>query len=195
MGSIADASAWSFYPGKNLGAFGDGGAVVTDDATLDGRVRMMRNYGSRIKYRNEVRGINSRLDEIQAAILAVKLRKLDVAIAQRRKIAAKYLDELAGLPIVLPQVPSWADPSWHLFVIRHSDRDGLQERLEKRGVETHIHYPIPPHMQPAYAELGYSPGDFPVAEAIHREVLSLPIWPSMSEKQIEHVILAMRSCA
>ena len=195
VGNLADISAWSFYPGKNLGAFGDGGAVMTGDDALDDAVRALRNYGSRVKYHHEVMGFNSRLDEIQAAVLAVKLRYLDTAYAQRRKIAARYLEGLAGLPILLPQVPDWADPAWHLFVIRHSDRDGLQKRLTELGIDTLIHYPIPPHLQPAYAELGYAPGDFPIAEAIHREVLSLPMWPGMSEAQIERVIAAVRSCA
>jgi len=195
VGNLADISAWSFYPGKNLGAFGDGGAVMTDDDALDDAVRALRNYGSRIKYHNEVKGYNSRLDDIQAAVLAVKLRSLDAASAERRKIAARYLEGFASLPIVLPHVPAWASPAWHLFVIRHPDRDGLQQRLTALGIGTLIHYPIPPHLQPAYAELGYSPGDFPIAEAIHREVLSLPLWPGMSEVQVERVIAAVRACA
>jgi dTDP-4-amino-4,6-dideoxygalactose transaminase len=195
VGNLADISAWSFYPGKNLGAFGDGGAVMTDDDALDGTVRALRNYGSRTRYHHEVMGFNSRLDDIQAAVLAVKLRYLDTATAQRRKIAARYLKGLAGLPIVLPHTPGWADPAWHLFVIRHSDRDGLQKRLTELGIDTRIHYPIPPHLQPAYAGLGYSPGDFPIAEAIHREVLSLPMWPGMSDAQVERVIAAVRCYA
>ena len=195
VGVLADISAWSFYPGKNLGAFGDGGAVMTGNAGLDDAVRALRNYGSRVKYHNEVKGFNSRLDEIQAAVLKVKLRYLDNAATERRKIAARYLDALGGLPILLPQVPGWADPAWHLFVVRSSDRDGLRQRLAKLGVETHIHYPVPPHLQPAYAELGYASGDFPIAEAIHREVLSLPLWPGMSKAQFDHVVAAVRSCA
>jgi len=195
VGNLADISAWSFYPGKNLGAFGDGGAVTTDDSALDDTVRALRNYGSRIKYRNELKGVNSRLDDVQAAVLAVKLRWLDTAIVQRRRIAARYLDELAGLPIMLPSVPAWAEPVWHLFVIRHQDRDALKNRLFEFGIETGIHYPIPPHLQPAYADLGFRPGDFPITEAIHREVLSLPIWPGMTEGQVERVIRAVRVCA
>lgn len=195
VGNLADISAWSFYPSKNLGAFGDGGAVMTDHESLDDAVRTLRNYGSRAKYHNEVKGFNSRLADIQAAVLAVKLRYLDTANAQRRSIAERYLDGLAGLSIVLPQVPKWATPAWHLFVIRHSDRDGLQKRLTDLRIVTFIHYPIPPHVQPAYGELGYSSGDFPVAEAIHREVLSLPMWPGMNEAQVERVIAAVRSCA
>lgn len=193
VGALADISAWSFYPAKNLGAFGDGGAVMTVDGALDDAVRVLRNYGSRSKYRNEVMGFNSRLDEIQAAVLAVKLRHLDEATAQRRKIASRYLQALAGLPLVLPRVPDWAEPAWHLFVIRHPDRNGLQKRLTALGIDTLVHYPTPPHLQPAYRGLGYAPGDFPVAEAIHREVLSLPIWPGMSAAQVERVIEAVRS--
>jgi dTDP-4-amino-4,6-dideoxygalactose transaminase len=194
-GALADISAWSFYPGKNLGAFGDSGAVMTDDDALDDAVRALRNYGSRVKYHHDVKGFNSRLDEIQAAVLGVKLRYLDTATTQRRKIAARYLDALAGLPMVLPQVPVWTDPGWHLFVVRHPDRDQLRQRLAELGIETLIHYPIPPHLQPAYAELGYSPGDFPIAEMMHREVLSLPLWPGMSGAQVERVVAAVRACA
>lgn len=195
VGGLADVSAWSFYPGKNLGAFGDGGAVMTDDDALDDTVRALRNYGSRVKYHNEVKGYNSRLDEIQAAVLAAKLHQLDAATAQRRDIARRYLEGLAGLPVVLPHVPAWANPAWHLFVIRHSGRDGLLRRLTALGIGTLIHYPIPPHLQPAYVELGFGPGDFPIAEVIHREVLSLPMWPGMSDAQVGRVVEAVRSCA
>ncbi len=195
VGDLAEASAWSFYPGKNLGAFGDGGALTTNDPKIDEAVRVLRNYGSRVKYQNEVRGMNSRLDEIQAAVLATKLRYLDEATTQRRHVAQRYLHGLSGLPLRLPFVPEWADPSWHLFVIRHDDRDGLQSRLAARGIATLIHYPIPPHLQAAYKDFGFVPGDFPIAEAIHREVLSLPIWPGLSESQIDSVINAVRACA
>ncbi|MFY8117383.1 MAG: DegT/DnrJ/EryC1/StrS family aminotransferase [Roseateles sp.] len=193
VGGLADVSAWSFYPGKNLGAMGDGGGVSTGDAALIERIKVLRNYGSRIKYHNEIKGFNSRLDEIQAAVLSAKLPALDPATEERRQIAARLLDGLAGLDLQLPQVPDWADPAWHLFVVRHADRDGLQARLAQRGIGTLIHYPVPPHLQPAYAELGYGPGDFPIAEAIHREVLSLPLWPGMSEAQVEQLIAALRA--
>ncbi len=192
VGSLADVSAWSFYPGKNLGAMGDGGGATTDDAALAERLRVLRNYGSRVKYHNEVKGFNSRLDEIQAAVLAAKLPALEAATAERRRIAAQLLQGLAGCDLALPAVPDWADPAWHLFVVRHEDRDGLQQRLSAEGIGTLIHYPVPPHLQPAYAELGYGPGDFPVAEAMHREVLSLPLWPGMSEAQIEALVSAVR---
>jgi len=195
VGSLADASAWSFYPAKNLGAMGDGGAVTTDDAAIDQRVRALRNYGSTVKYRNEVKGFNSRLDEVQAAVLSVKLRTLGDVTTTRRRIASRYLDGLADLPLVLPRVPEWAEPAWHLFVVRHADRDAFQARLAREGVGTLVHYPVPPHLQPAYADLRLAAGDLPIAEAIHREVLSLPIWPGMTDAQVEHVIDACRECA
>lgn len=195
IGNLADISAWSFYPGKNLGAMGDGGGVTTSDAALDDAVRVYRNYGSRVKYQNEVKGVNSRLDEVQAAVLDAKLNDLDNAIDQRRAIARRYIAELDGLPLTLPYVPEWTDPSWHVFVVRHADRDGLQRRLAEKGVATLVHYPVPPHLQPAYADLGYAQGDFPVSEAIHREVLSLPLWPGMSDAQVNKVVEAVRDCA
>lgn len=195
VGSLAELSAWSFYPGKNLGAMGDGGGVTGTDSALLDSVRVLRNYGSRTKYHNEVKGLNSRLDEIQAAVLAAKLPQLEAATAERRRIAARLLDGLVGADLQLPAVPDWAEPAWHLFVVRHVDRDGLARRLGERGIGTLIHYPVPPHLQPAYAELGYGPGDFPLAEGIHREVLSLPLWPGMSEAQIDHLIRAVHACA
>ena len=126
-------------------------------------------------------------------MLSAKLPALDPATDERRQIAARLLEGLAGLDLQLPHVPDWADPAWHLFVVRHADRDGLQARLAQRGIGTLIHYPVAPHLQPAYAELGYGPGDFPIAEAIHREVLSLPLWPGMSEAQVEQLIAALRA--
>jgi dTDP-4-amino-4,6-dideoxygalactose transaminase len=192
VGALAPVSAWSFYPGKNLGAMGDGGALTTCSLEVAEAVRVHRNYGSKVKYHNEVKGLNSRLDEIQAAVLAAKLPQLDLLTAQRRQLAARFLNGLAGLPLVLPFVADGADPAWHLFVIRHAARDRLQAALSKRGISTLIHYPVPPHLQPAYAELGHTEGDFPVAEQIHREVLSLPLWPGMSDSQADRVIAAVR---
>lgn len=193
VGGLADISAWSFYPGKNLGAMGDGGGVTSGDAALIERIKVLRNYGSKIKYHNEVKGFNSRLDEIQAAVLAAKLPALDTATDERRAIARRLLAELDGCDLQLPHVPDWAEPAWHLFVVRHRDRDALQKRLAEQGIGTLIHYPVPPHLQPAYAELGLGAGAFPIAEGIHREVLSLPLWPGMSEAQIERVIAAVRA--
>lgn len=193
-GSLADVSAWSFYPGKNLGAFGDAGAVTTADAGLAAQIRMLGNYGSRLKYRNEVKGFNSRLDEVQAAVLDAKLRGLQAATDQRRAIATRYLQGLQDLPLMLPSVAPFADPAWHLFVVRHVERDTLQLRLAERGVGTLIHYPIPPHLQPAYGDMGWRRGAFPLAEAIHEQVLSLPMWPGMSSDQVGLVIDAVRAC-
>lgn len=195
VGSLADLSAWSFYPGKNLGAFGDAGAVTGNDGELVERVGVLGNYGSRVKYHHEVVGYNSRLDEIQAAILSAKLPALEYATQRRQAIAKRYLEGLGGLPLKLPEVPAYAEPAWHLFVVRHLDRRGLQERLSSRGIETLIHYPVPPHLQPAYAHLGYQRGRFPIAERMHDEVLSLPMWPAMDASSIEQVIDAVRMCA
>lgn len=177
VGSLGDAAGFSFYPGKNLGAIGDGGAVTTNDAKLAKKIRVLGNYGSQIKYHNEVKGYNSRLDELQAAFLCEKLQKLDEWNERRKVIAAEYLSQMEGCDLVLPFVPEWADPVWHLFVVRSQQRDGLQKQLSDAGIGTMIHYPIPPHLQPAYSELGYAEGNFPLAEVIHREVLSLPIGP------------------
>ncbi|MBV7539236.1 DegT/DnrJ/EryC1/StrS family aminotransferase [Duganella sp. sic0402] len=193
VGQLGDAAAFSFYPGKNLGALGDGGAVTTSDDALAERIRTYRNYGSKIKYYNQVPGYNSRLDELQAALLAVKLPALDGDNQRRRAIAAIYQQELAGIAgLVLPEIPSWAEPVWHLYVVRHPQRDVLAKALAEQGVGTIVHYPVPPHLQPAYADQGYKEGDFPLAEAIHREVLSLPIGPTMSEAQALEVCAAVR---
>jgi dTDP-4-amino-4,6-dideoxygalactose transaminase len=192
-GALGDAAGFSFYPGKNLGALGDAGAVTTDDGELADRVRVLRNYGSRVKYRNEAKGYNSRLDELQAALLGEKLRVLDEWNARRRSLARRYLEALGGLPLKLPHVPADCEAAWHLFVVRTKARDAFVQRLTASGIGTLIHYPIPPHLQPAYAELGMRPGSFPVSEAIHREVVSLPLWPQMSDEQLEFVIAGVRS--
>lgn len=191
LGGHGDAVAWSFYPGKNLGALGDGGAVTTQDPELAERIRVLRNYGSRVKYHNEVAGTNSRLDELQAALLRVKLRHLDRGNQRRALVAHRYLDGLTGPGLVLPTVPSYTSPVWHLFVVRHPQRDLLAQRLAAAGVGTVIHYPVPPHRQPAYAGLGLHEGALPIAEAIHREVLSLPMGPTQTPAQTEAVIAAV----
>lgn len=193
IGALCDATAWSFYPGKNLGAFGDAGAVTTNDFELAARLRSLRNYGSSSKYINEQLGYNSRLDELQAAMLAVKLRYLDDWNDHRRMIAERYLAELADLDIGLPKVPGWATPAWHLFVIRIRSRDELQRHLGSEGVGTLIHYPVPPHRQGAYVSMGLAEGSFPITEAIHRQVLSLPIGPHLQQAEVERVISAIRS--
>ncbi len=192
LGAHGDAVAWSFYPGKNLGAMGDGGAVTTHDERIADRIRVLRNYGSRVKYVNEVQGYNSRLDPIQAAILRVKLAHLDDWNARRGAIARLYQDGLAATGLTLPHVPEWADPVWHLYVVRHRERDALQHLLTQAGVATMIHYPIPPHLQSAYASLGFGRGSFPVSEALHDQVLSLPIGPSQTAEATGIVIDAIR---
>lgn len=188
-GSLGDAAGFSFYPGKNLGAIGDGGAVTTNDKELADRIKVLRNYGSQIKYHNEIVGFNSRLDELQAALLSVKLRKLDEWNERRKLTASAYLDGLKrSNNLVLPFVPDWADPVWHLFVVRSQKRDELQNQLAEAGIGTMIHYPIPPHLQKAYSELGFGNGFFPISEIIHNEVLSLPMGPTMSPAHITTVI-------
>lgn len=195
VGALGDAAGFSFYPTKNLGAFGDGGAVVTDDPELAHRIAALRNYGSRRKYENEVKGYNSRLDELQAALLRVRLRHLDEWNERRRARAHLYVSLLSGLPLTLPYEPTWAEHAWHQFVIRTAQREALQRLLEARGVATLIHYPIPPHLQPAYVEFGLRAGALPVTEAIHREVLSLPLGPHLSEEQVRCVAAAVAECA
>ncbi|MFN2544497.1 MAG: DegT/DnrJ/EryC1/StrS family aminotransferase [Actinomycetota bacterium] len=193
VGGLGHTAAWSFYPSKNLGALGDGGAVTTDDRELAERIRLLRNYGAATKYANEAEGVNSRLGEVQAAVLAVKLRHLEEWNARRRVIADRYLGELAGTELVLPQVPAWADPVWHLFVVRHAARDALRAHLERGGVETLIHYPVPPHRQAVYRRLDMPAGAFPVAERLSEEVLSLPIGPHLSQEHAGVVVDAMRA--
>ncbi len=190
---LRQAVAWSFYPTKNLGALGDGGAITTDDATIADHLRVTRNYGQRQRYVNEVVGRNSRLEELHAAVLRVKLRHLDPWNARRTALAQGYLRDLAGLPITLPTVPAWAEPVWHLFVIRTARRDQLHDRLKAAGIGTIIHYPVPPHRQGAYAHLGIFEGSLPQSECLHREVLSLPIGPHLTAEQQARVIGAVRT--
>lgn len=193
VGGISDAAGFSFYPGKNLGAFGDGGAVVTNDRKLAETVKMLRNYGSSVKYHHEIKGYNSRLDEIQAAWLRVKLSKLDEWNQRRQRIATTYMQSLNDLPdLTLPCVPEWAEPVWHLFVIRHSHRNILQKRLTDAGVATLIHYPIPPHLQSAYAEMRSEPGSFMIGEKLADQVLSIPIGPHLSDESLHIVISQLR---
>ncbi len=179
-GSLGHAAAHSFYPGKNLGAFGEAGAITTDDDSLAEQLRVARNYGSRVKYHNEVKGINARIDGLQCAFLRVKLAHLDDWNARRQRLARLYLDRLGTVEgLQLPQVPDWADPVWHLFVIRHPHRDRLQQALAEHGIGTLIHYPIPPHRSEAYRH-DRDWGALPITEAIARECLSLPIGPQMA---------------
>lgn len=193
VGTHGDAVAWSFYPGKNLGALGDGGAVSTNNPEIADRLQTLRNYGSRSKYVNEVKGFNSRLDPVQAAVLRVKLRHLDNWNARRQAVATAYLTGLINTPLALPTVPDWADPVWHLFVVRHPQRDAVVRGLAAAGIRSLIHYPIPPHRQKAYADAGFGAGVFPVAEAMAQEVLSLPIGPHMTIRAAEEVCGAIAS--
>ncbi|NUM43756.1 MAG: DegT/DnrJ/EryC1/StrS family aminotransferase [Anaerolineales bacterium] len=193
---FADAAGVSFYPGKNLGAFGDAGAVVTNDPGLADRVRVLRNYGSRVKYQNEVKGFNSRLDPIQAAFLRVKLAHLDEWNDRRKAVAARYLEALSNIhELVLPYVLPHSSPAWHLFVIRHPRREALQRHLTQAGIGTLIHYPTPPHLSAAYAELGWKVGDFPITEEIANTVLSIPMGPHLSRDEQDEVISALQSFA
>lgn len=188
LGAHGDAVAWSFYPGKNLGAMGDGGAVTTNDPQLADRIQVLRNYGSRVKYVNEVQGYNSRLDPLQAAILRVKLAHLDEWNARRSAIAAQYQQGLTDCNLVLPFVPDWAEPAWHLYVVLDPQRDALQAALAKAGVGTLIHYPIPPHLQQAYAHAGLVQGAFPLAERLAAQVLSFPMGPFLTLNEATQVI-------
>lgn len=187
-GVLGDAAGFSFYPGKNLGAQGDGGAVTTNDPHLAERVRTLRNYGSRVKYVNDIKGVNSRLDELQAAFLRVKLSRLDEWNQRRESIAARFSRELSDSGLILPVTTVDTTSAWHLYVVRSGGRDQLQQYLQGHGIGTLIHYPIPPSRQEAYAELGYGTGAFPIAEQIAREVLSLPIGPHLGEEAVGYII-------
>lgn len=187
-GSWGEINATSFYPGKNLGALGDAGAVTTNNRILADRVRTLRSYGSRKKYIHEKLGYNKRMDEIQAALLNVKLRYLKTWTQQRQKIANWYIELLTGVgDLILPFVQPDATHVYHLFVIRTKHRDKLHEYLQKKGIGTLIHYPVPPHLQKAYKYLNIKQGQFPVAEQLSKEVLSLPVWPGMNENMVEQV--------
>ncbi len=187
-GSFGAINATSFYPGKNLGALGDAGAITTNNAVLYDFARTYRNYGSEKKYYNSIKGINSRLDELQAAFLSVKLKKLNDWTAERQQIAAWYTNALQQYKhIRLPQTASLASHVYHLYVIRSQQRDKLQAHLQQNGVGTLIHYPLPPHLQKAYQEVGYKKGDFPIAEQIAETCLSLPVYIGMKKEEVEYV--------
>jgi dTDP-4-amino-4,6-dideoxygalactose transaminase len=192
-GSLGDAAGWSFYPGKNMGALGDAGAVTTDDDDLADKIRILRNYGSEVKYHNLVKGYNSRLDEFQASFLRVKLKYLDEWNARRAHLADLYCELLKNTDLILPFVPADMKAAWHLFVVRAPKREHLQKYLQANGIETLIHYPVPPHLQPAYQELGLPQGSFPISERIHDEVLSLPMGPHLSTMDLERVVDVIQS--
>jgi dTDP-4-amino-4,6-dideoxygalactose transaminase len=193
VGGLGDAAGFSFYPGKNLGAFGDAGAVTTNDDSLADKIRTLRNYGSHVKYFNETKGVNSRLDPLQAAFLRVKLKYLDIWNTRRRTIAEKYIEQLSDIGnVTLPFAPNWATPAWHLFVIRNPRRDLIQEHLEKAGIGTLIHYPIPPHLSEAYRDLKIHRGNLPITETLANTVLSLPIGPHLSDSKLSTVISTLK---
>jgi dTDP-4-amino-4,6-dideoxygalactose transaminase len=185
VGSFGDAACFSFYPGKNLGAYGDGGAVVSQDEALIQRIRMLANHGRADKYIHEDEGVNSRLDGLNAAILRVKLRHLDTWNAARRRHAAHYVELLRGSGAMLPVVSPSAESVWHLFVVRVGDRDSVQIELQKRGIAAGVHYPVPLHRQPAYKHLAIPEGSLPVTERVAAHVLSLPMYPELAEEQIK----------
>jgi len=195
VGSLASAGALSFYPTKNLGALGDGGALLVNDPDLASRLRQRRNGGQADRYRHVVVGLNSRLDELQAAVLRVGLRHLDAWTERRRALAAIYQGELEGSEVKVPVEQSYARAVYHLFVVRHPRRHELAEKLGSRGIATLIHYPIPLHLQPAFSSLGGRPGDFPVAERAAAEVLSLPLYPELTDEQARSVARAVRELA
>lgn len=194
-GTFGHCNGTSFYPGKNLGALGDAGAVTTNNENLANKVRILGNYGSQKKYYNEVIGHNNRLDEIQAAFLRVKLKHLSDWTKQRQEIAADYLKGLEGIgDLILPDTHPESTHVYHLFVIRTKQRDKLAEYLKERGIGTLIHYPVPPHLQECYKHLGYKQGDFPIAEEIANTALSLPIWPGMENQEVLDVCGAIAAC-
>lgn len=188
IGGIGHAAGFSFYPGKNLGAYGDAGAVVTNDPAVADKVRLLRNIGQRVKYHHDVKGFNHRLDTMQAAVLQVKLPYLDGWNEQRRRAAATYERLLSGLPIVTPMVLDEVEHIYHLYVVRLENREDLQEALQDAGIATGLHYPLPIHLQPAYQELGYKRGDFPVTEAYAETILSLPIFPELDDKKVAYIV-------
>lgn len=190
-GAFGDAAAFSFFPAKNLGALGDGGAVVTDNSVLAERIAALRNYGSDVKYRHLFQGVNSRLDEIQAAMLRVKLKYLDEDIAWRRRVACRYRDGIRHPHIQSPAVVREEQHVWHLFVVRSPCRDVLQRHLQAHGIQSQVHYPVPPHRQPAYANLRNV--DLPLTERLHHEVLSLPMGPTLREDAADRVIEACQA--
>lgn len=191
IGAHGDLIAWSFYPTKNLGALGDAGAVTTNRGDLADKIRLLGNYGSKTKNVHDMKGVNSRLDPIQAAILGVKLAHLDEWNQRRRRIAELYNERLADSSLTLPHAPNWANPVWHLYVVQAANRDQLSSRLAAAGIQTLVHYPIPPHLQEAYADLGKDRGAFPVAEQLADTVLSLPIGPQLTLDQAEQVAAAV----
>ena len=195
VGSIGDMACFSFYPGKNLGAYGEGGAVTTNNPEYARTVRMLRDWGQDRKYHHVSRGYNYRMDGFQGAILGVKLRHLNRWTEARRAVVRQYNELLARSDVQIPIEMQWAKHVYHVYTLRSSDRDGLRAALTEKGIQTGIHYPIPVHMQPAYADLGYVPGAFPQAEAAAKQVISLPLYPELSEDAVKRVAYAVRNAA
>ena len=188
VGSFGNVAGFSFYPGKNLGALGDAGASVTDNKELANKIRALGNYGSDYKYHHILKGNNSRLDEIQAAFLSAKLPYLDKVNEERRRIAQKYLEGIKNPEVILPRVPQYATPVWHIFGIRCKRRNELEKFLNEAGIGTNKHYPIPMHLQECYRDLGYKEGDFPIAEEISATELSIPMYYGMTDEEIQYII-------
>ena len=191
VGGLGLAAGFSFYPGKNLGALGEGGAVVTDDDALAARMRALRDHAQTQRYHHAEVGFNYRMDAIQGAVLGIKLRHLARWTERRRALADRYLAALHDLPLDLPYARPDREHVWHLFVVRHPNRDQIRAELEGRGIQTGLHYPVPVHLQPAYRDLGHEPGDFPVAERVGRECFTLPLYPEMTDEQQDAVIAAL----
>ena len=193
VGSFADVTAFSFYPTKNLGAFGDGGAIVTNDPDLAQMVAVLRNYGTFEKYNSKYIGVNSRLDEIQAALLKVKLKHLIQINHKKKVIASYYLKSISSVYLQLPHVPSYIEPVWHQFVVKTPYRDKLKEYLNQSSIETIVHYPVPPHLQKAYEWMGLSKGSLPIAEKLSEEILSIPIDPYLNTEELEYIVNILNS--
>jgi dTDP-4-amino-4,6-dideoxygalactose transaminase len=187
-GTFGDIGCFSFYPTKNLGAFGDGGAIVTDNQEIYDKIKMLRNYGSKVKYNNEILGINSRLDEIQASLLSVKLSHYSELRREREEIAEKYLYRIKNERLILPKIREESEHVWHLFVVQVEAREKLHLYLLENGIATQIHYPIPPHLSQAYKSLGYKEGDFPITEDYANTIISLPLFEGMTEEEINYVV-------
>lgn len=193
VGTFGDAAGFSFYPGKNLGALGDAGAVVTNDKVIADKMRAIGNYGSDYKYHHVLKGNNSRLDELQAAFLSAKLPHLDRVNAERRRLAALYSEGITNPKVAVPYVPEWCVPVWHIYAVRCDQRDALEQHLKDRGIGTNKHYPIPMHMQECYSDLGIAEGMLPVAEEISRTELSIPMYYGMTEEEVQYVVEAINS--
>ncbi len=194
VGSIGDMGCFSFYPGKNLGAYGEGGAITTDNPEYARKMRMLRDWGAERKYHHELKGYNYRMEGFQGAILRVKLRYLDQWTEMRRAHAQVYTERLKGTDVSVPEVMPYAQHVWHVYGVRTGDRAALQQNLQEQGVQTNIHYPFPVHLLPAWSELGYGKGAFPEAEAAAKEELSLPLYPEMTREQVEQVCAAVQEC-